>query len=143
MSIVRYGGQYYYNSNEFLNSTEFIIEGQKYGEPGPNLPYAVNCMCAVKLSAEEIFLIGGTGKTGISRNEVLIFNPQKGFEIKSGPTLNTARCCHSCSTMRDDGKTVIVVAGGNNKTEYLDSVEIYDPTDNTWFSGKEIAKKYT
>ena len=55
--------------------------------------------------------------------------------------------------MRDGGKTVIVVAGGYNhdnyladvtgpissatrtSTNYLDSVEIYDPTDNTWYSG--------
>ena len=32
-------------------------------------------------------------------------------------------------------RRLIVVAGGYNGTK-LDSVEIYDPTDNTWYSGK-------
>ena len=49
-----------------------------------------------------------------------------------GPSLTTARGYHSCSTMRDGEKTVIIAAGGL----ILDSVEIYDPTENTWHSGK-------
>ena len=47
---------------------------------------------------------------------------------------------HSCSTMKDGKKTLIVVAGGNSGP-YLDSVEIYDPTDNTWHSGKNQGVK--
>ena len=37
--------------------------------------------------------------------------------------------------MRDGEKTLIVAAGGY-KDPKLDSVEIYDPTDKTWHSGK-------
>ena len=41
---------------------------------------------------------------------------------------------------RDGDKNLIVVAGGHytegGRDVYLDSVEIYDPTDNTWHSGK-------
>ena len=85
------------------------------------------------------------------RNEVWIYDPQNGFARTQGPSLTTARYLHSCSTMRDGEKTLIVVAGGYNgvsrsdsvevydPTDYggiLDSVEIYDPTDNTWHSGK-------
>ena len=41
--------------------------------------------------------------------------------------------------MRDDNKTLIIVAGGIY-TQYLNSVEIYDPTDNNWHSGKANSK---
>ena len=68
------------------------------------------------------------------------FNPQNGFARKQGPSLNTPRIGHSCSTMRDGETTFIIVAGGYNGG-YLDSVEIYDPTNNTWHQGKINYKK--
>ena len=125
------------NDSGYLNSTEFIRNGQKNGVPGRELPYRMRGMCAVKLSHEEIFLIGGEDEEEDYRNEVWIFNPKKDFSIKPGPSLNTSRAFHSCGTMRIDGKPVIVVAGGWNLADGLDSVEIYDPTDKTWHSGKE------
>ena len=121
----------------FLNSTEFIIQGQTNGVPGPKLPYKMDRMCTIKVSENEIFVIGGY--SGDSRSEVWIYDPQDGFARTQGPSLNTRRSHHSCSTMKDGEKFLLVVAGGyNNATEkeYLDSVEIYDPTDNTWHSGK-------
>ena len=52
-------------------------------------------------------------------------DPQNGFARTPGPSLTTARYYHSCSTMRDGEKTLIVVAGGyNNNGGRLDSVEI-------------------
>ena len=90
-------------------------------------------MCAVKLSEQEIFVIGGYPGP---RNEVWIYDPQNGFARTQGPSLNTGRGYHSCSTMKDGEKIVIIAAGGWNYFYHLDSVEIYDPTDNTWYSGK-------
>ena len=46
------------DSNHPSDSTEFIIEGQTNGVPGPKLPYGLSEICAVKLSEEEIFVIG-------------------------------------------------------------------------------------
>ena len=92
-------------------------------------------MCAVKISKNEIFVIVGLDKSNI-KNEVWIYDPQNGFARTQGPSLTTARSYHSCSTMRDGEKTVIIAAGGVNYDHYLDSVEIYDPNDNTWNSGK-------
>ena len=115
-----------------LDSTEFIIQGQTNGVPGPKLPYGLDEMCAIKISENEIFVIGGYDGSS-SRNEVWIYDPQNGFTRTQGPSLTYARFWHSCSTMKDGNKTVIVVAGGN---EAVYSVEIYDPTDNTWHSGK-------
>merc|ERR1711974_455249 len=36
------------------DSTEFIIQGQTNGVPGPKLPYDLVAMCVVKLSENEI-----------------------------------------------------------------------------------------
>ena len=47
------------DSGSLLDSTEFIIEGQTNGVLGPKLPYKLDRMCAVKLSDQEIFVIGG------------------------------------------------------------------------------------
>ena len=87
-----------------LDSTEFIIQGQTNGVPGPKLPYEMVGMCAIKISENEIFVIGGYGN-GNYRNEVLIYDPQNGFDRTQGPSLTTARMDHSCSTMRDGEKT--------------------------------------
>ena len=51
------GGEDFYS---ILDSTEFIIQGQTNGVPGPKLPYVLMAMCAVKFSEKDIFVIGGT-----------------------------------------------------------------------------------
>ena len=128
------GGQFQLNT---LDSTEFIVQGQSKAIPGPKLPYAAFGLCAVKLSEQEIFVIGGY----YNRHSVWIFNPHNGFTRKEGPSLNKGRLAHSCSTLTDGEKTLIIVAGGayyNAAFEEtpLNSVEIYDPTINTWHEGK-------
>ena len=106
----------------YSDSTEFIIQGQTNGPDLPKLPYGLRGMCAVKLSEQEIFVIGGWPGP---RNEVWIYNPQNGFARNQGPSLNTRRGGPSCSTMRDGEKTFIVVAGGwDEDGANLDSVEI-------------------
>ena len=131
------GGEYETELSDFyIDSTEFIIQGQTNGVPGPKLPYQLGYMCAVKLSEEEIFVIGGRDSNYQDRNEVWIYNPQNGFVRNQGPSLRTRRKSPSCSTMGDGKKTVIVVAGGTSVNDNLNSVEIYDPTDKTWHSGK-------
>ena len=123
----------------YLNSTEFIIQGISNGIPGPTLPYNMSKMCAVKLSEKEIFVIGGVNKEHGISTEVWIYNPQKDFERKQGPSLHQSRQQHSCSILRDGEKTQIVVAGGYGSIGLnmvgLNSVEIYDPIDNAWHYG--------
>ena len=123
-------------TNVVLDSTEFIIQGQAIGVPGPKLPYGLIFMCAVKLSENEIFVIGGEDGSSF-RSDVWIYDPQNGFARTQGPSLSGGRIYHSCATMKYGEKTVIVMAGGLNVYgQILHSVEIYDPTDNTWQSGK-------
>ena len=136
----RVGGS---SGSSYLDSTEFIIEGQTNGVPGPDLPYTLWSACAVKLSEEEIFVIGGvSGILNGMRKEVLIYNPQNGFTMEQGPPLNVARAGHSCSTMRDGDKTYIIIAGGayfpnlSLQEHTLNSTEIYDPEAKTWCLGR-------
>ena len=44
---------------EISDTTEFIIQDQINGIPGPKLPYNLMGLCSVKLSETEIFVIGG------------------------------------------------------------------------------------
>ena len=134
------GGYYfdasYPSSSVYIDSTEFIIQGQSNGVPGPKLPYGMLDMCVVKLSENEIFVMGGRNESSV-RNEVWIYDPQNGFARNQGPSLNTGRYAHSCSTMRHGKKTIIIAAGGlSSMKNLIKFVEIYDPTDNTWHSGK-------
>ena len=111
-------------------------------------------MCAVKLSENEIFVIGGYAggytdtdmiSTG-SRRDVWIYDPNNGFARHRGPSLIIGKHGHSCSTLRDGQKTKIIVAGGVSGELFLAqdvikasppfSVQIYDPTGNTWHRGK-------
>ena len=129
------GGKF--SDQGFLDSTEFITQGRTNGLPGPKLPYALENFCGVKLSKDQIFVIGGRDQSYNHRNEVWIYDPQNEFSRSQGPSLTTGRRDHSCSTMRDGGKTLIIVAGGTTTNEnVLNSVEIYDPTYKTWHSGK-------
>ena len=132
-----YGG---YNGNPYSNNTEFIFQGQTNGTLGPQLPYGMFKMCAVKRSEQEIFVIGGQdGLRYQYRNETWIYDPQNEFSRKPGPSLNYKRGGHSCSTMKDGDDNLIIVAGGLlDGNAPLDSVEIYNPTSNTWDLGKTI-----
>ena len=122
--------------SDVTDSTEFIIQGQHNGVPGPKLPYILRFMCVVKRSEEEIWIIGGG--SGAIRNDVWIYNPQNGFARNRGPSLNTKRRYHSCSTMRNGEKTLIVVAGGDDGHNDLKSVEIFDPSGYSWHSGNKF-----
>ena len=123
-----------YHIADHQDTTEFIIQDQTNGVPGPRLPYGIDSMCAVKRSEKEIFVIGGMGSDSDLGKEVWIYDPQNEFARNRGPSLHTNRFGHSCSTMTDGEKIVIIVAGGEY-AESLKTVEIYDPTDKTWHSG--------
>ena len=74
------------------------------------------------------------------RKEVWIYDPLNGFHQTKGPSLIIARSSHSCSIMNDGEKNFIIVAGGypGRNFPYLNTVEIYDPTDKIWHQGYTI-----
>ena len=84
------------------------------------------------VKSTTFWILGGNDGSSLDSTEIIIQGQTNGFARTQGPSLILARYYHYCSTMKDGEKTVIVAAGGY---EGLDSVEIYDPTDNTWHSG--------
>ena len=74
-----------------------------------------------------------------------IWNPRDvkstfGLGTLEGPSMNTERSYHSCGKIISNGKTLIVVSGGqNNFGEALDSVELLDPLANKgWITGMYV-----
>ena len=61
-------------------------------------------MCALKLSENEIFVIGGYGN--VKYKNVWIYDPQNEFARTQGPSLKTKRYLHSCSTIKDGEKLI-------------------------------------
>ena len=123
-----------------LPSTELISLHQPPVK-GQDLPFTVAYHSMTLIDSKTMFLIGGMQDSNISKNTWII-DPTKNFEIKSGPDLNEERGGHSCSKMKIDGKTYLIVAGGTNEStnNYLDSVEILDTTslDQAWKLGNNF-----
>ena len=130
------GKDYIDGSDVYLDSTEFIIQGQTNGVPGPKLPHVFESICAVKISENEIFVIG-LKRNDLYSTEVWIYDPQNGYNRTKGPSLKTKRFLYSCSTMKDGEKIMIITAGGfDNNIDNDNRVEIYDSTLKTWHFGK-------
>ena len=70
------------STSDISDTTEFIIQDQTNGIPGPKLPYRLLGLCSVKLSETEIFVIGGFDGSR-RRNESWIYDPQNGFARKT------------------------------------------------------------
>ena len=61
----------------------------------------------------------------------------RNFDFKRGPYLRMARNACQAAVMKSRGRMVIVVAGGRNGHDTLDSVEILDPESGEgWKPGK-------
>ena len=124
------GGQ---NGND-LRSTEFI----KLGQPsvkGPDLPFAISYHSMIQYDKKSIYIIGG-GQNGLLFKNTWIVDPTNEFKITKGPSLNNGRSHHSCAKMTLNGRTILVVAGGDGYGGVLDSVEILDPSENNiWTQG--------
>ena len=109
-------------SNGFETSTEII----SLNEPpvlGPDLPFAAYCHSMILVNPTTIYLIGGI----VHDDKTWIIDPTNDFQIEEGPSLNFARRDHSCSKMRIEGTTYLVVAGGFDQNKIIyDSVELLD-----------------
>ena len=129
-----------------MKDSEFVNLESNVGIPGPQLPYPVQKFCIVKYSPEKVYVIGGETEEGTysylptpSINNVLIFNPMKNFTHIEGPAMIEKRNSHACALMSNSNQSkIIVVAGGlgDDYTNSLSSVEIFNSTLNTWIPGK-------
>jgi len=121
--------------NGYLSSTEFITLEKAVS--GPSLPHAVSYHCAVKFNESQIYVIGGY-VNGQYTNDVYVFNPLDNFSYIYHSTMNYQRGYHGCAVMKDGESLVIVVVGGWDGNDYLDSVEILDPSLSQWIIGPTL-----
>ena len=90
----------------------------------------------IQYDEKSIYIIGGFQNGSFWSNKTWIVDPTNGFQIKEGPSLNKARRLHGCAKMTLNGRTILVVAGGNGNNGALDSVEILNPRgNNIWTPG--------
>ena len=134
------------NCYNYVNSTSEIITIDSV-IPGPDLPFYIGHHSMILFDENTIFLIGGRQSEGSgterrieTSNKTWILNPKNEFSICEGPPLKIGRRGHSCAIIKRDGKSYIVVAGGediNNKI--LDSVEMLDPLSGQgWIDGPKL-----
>ena len=96
----------------YLNSSEYIRLNQAT-EKGPKLPFRVSNHAMVKVNETTVYIIGGCEVGGWATNKTWIADFSNGFKVKKGPKLMAPRSDHSCAVMEIDGKTILVVVGGN------------------------------
>ena len=123
------------SNNGRVKSTEIISLDQP-PVPGPDLPFTVADHSMVLVDPTTIYLIGGI-QNGKRSNKTWIIDPTNDFQIKEGPSLNFEREGHSCSKMRIGKRIFLVVAGGDSRGRFLESVELLDTTcpDQGWKMG--------
>ena len=129
------------SGNPPLNSVEFAspITGSRLG---PSMPINLAWHCMVSVNETTIMVIGGfsTGIPGRSPRTFL-FNLDNN-QWSNGPDLNIGRSSHSCAMVHDqhDGLPLVIVTGGWNGSDVLDSYEIWNPVDNHWFINGQLTK---
>ena len=91
----------------------------------------------IQYDEKSIYIIGGDQNDSGFSQKTWIVDPTDGFKIKEGPSLNNGRAGNGCAKMTVNGRTILVVAGGQGGDfEILDSVEILDPSgSNVWTPG--------
>ena len=134
------------NCYNYVNSSSEIITIDSVIS-GPDLPFYISYHSMILFDENTIFLIGGHQSEGSgperrieTSNKTWILNPKNDFSICEGPALKIGRRGHSCAILKRDGKTFILVAGGEDiDNKVLDSVEMLDPLSNEgWFEGLKL-----
>jgi hypothetical protein len=127
-----------YNGNGYLQTSEFVSIGQPSVQ-GPDLPYAVYGHCLVGVNSSTALLCGGRNNGGYL-NECHYIDLED-HSWSPGPSMMTKRRLHSCGIFKSaahQGRNIVIIAGGYNgyNGDDLDSVELLDPSTNTWNTGK-------
>ncbi len=129
-----------YSDDEIEDSTEFVTLDQ---EPklGPKLPYTVHRHCFVKIDESTAFLISGRSMSFNGGAKILIKNTLfydiANKDFKNGPELFSARQWHACASLKVDGKTFVMVAGGTGRKDS----EIWSQETNEWTKGPDAPMK--
>ena len=140
-SVVLYNSVLWIVGGVDQNSTEFVYLDRPPSR-GPELPFNIFSHSMIQYSPTAIYIIGGFQNCSIS-NRTWIVDPTNWLDMVEGPRLNYERCRHSCSKMKINGKTILVVAGGTGANDSGDTVELLDPTsDKGWIIGNKYENMY-
>jgi len=83
--------------------------------------------CGYSTLGSEIYVIGGIDEEGNILKDVYSFNTANNT-VSTKASLNIARQNHACAVLQDK----IYCFGGDNGTYNLRSIEVYDPSTDTW-----------
>jgi hypothetical protein len=125
----------YNDGNGYLQTSEFVLIGQP-SVKGPDLTYAVAGHCLVGVNSSTALLCGGYN--GGILNECHYMDLED-HSWSQGPSMMTKKRSHSCGIFKSaahQGRNIVIVAGGVNNNDFLDSVEFLDLTTSTWNEGK-------
>ena len=132
-----YSGGIIINNNLWITggispkTSEFILSNGTSIE-GPKLPIDLLYHCATKINDSFVLLTGGADTMG----QVLIVDAEQNFKMEKGPSLLTERHSHACGTFIHQEKLWVVVVGGTNGYDILNTTELWDPSsDQGWIKG--------
>ena len=125
-----------------LSDSDLVDVGSNSVSSGAiSLEVAVADYCIVKIDASLAFVAGGIDGTAERKEAAMLsLSNNQWTEL---PPMETARRTHTCGLIRSGGNGsldtfYVVVAGGANSGQYLDSVEYFSLLTRTWRSGPNL-----
>ncbi len=131
-----------HNGHHLLASTELVAPDRSASIRGPELPEPLWGHCMAKINSSTAMIIGGIAKDGQLSGRTYYYTTKKHAWIP-GPELLTPRSDMTCGLIKDTrtGSVKVVVAGGDDGFELLDSTELLTITDNggpRWTNGPDL-----
>ncbi len=121
------------------NSAEMLTE-EGWKSNIPSLKVTINAHCMVTVNSTTVMVIGGrqNGQYCSGKTFYFTFGEESWTE---GPELKDKRAGNSCGKIRrnkESKEMSIIVAGGDDGSSRLSSVEILDEGSNEWQTGPEL-----
>jgi len=121
-----------------LNSAEMLTE-EGWESNIPSLPVTIKSHCMLTVNSTTVMAIGGRQNNQYSgKTFYFTFGEESWTE---GPELKNKRLYYSCGRIRrnrESQEMSIIVAGGDDGSSRLSSVEILDEGSNEWQTGPEL-----
>ncbi len=130
-------GGYNSEAGGYLSSVE-VFGPNGWNRINANLPEGIHWGCAVTVNETTFVFTGGrTASQTTVTADTHWFDALNG-KGSGGPRLNVARRSHGCGVIHSDESVYLVVVGGYNGSQYLDSTEILEVGANEWREGPKL-----
>lgn len=108
----------------------------------PALPaLSVQGMVAVTLNSGKVLVCGGTDNVATpttAYNTAYIYDPSNQTWTATTNTMSVARCYHTATLLPNGNVLVVGGVNGAGLTNYLTSVDIYNPTTGLWSAASAL-----